>query len=176
MVGLSTGIPVDRDDLARAIEPNASPILKRLNALKKAHEMGLRTYGMLCPCLPGVADSEAVLRELFDVVLARGAKGIWTEPINSRGRAVAHTVQALRRAGLNTEADAVDHIRNRSNWSSYAFEFVQNAVKVATEKKTLDQLHILLYSASLTDEHAAQLRKYPKGIVWLENEDEESAS
>ena len=173
IVGLSTGIPPDRDDLACVIEPNASPTRERLNALKKAHDLGLRTYGMLCPCLPGVADSEKVLRELFDEVLACGVEGIWTEPVNSRGKAVTNTVQALRRAGLTQEADAVDQIRNRNNWSAYTLKFVQNAIKVATAKKVLDKLHILLYASNLTDEHKAKLHEQPKGIVWLEAEGKE---
>ena len=173
IVGLSTGIPPEREDLARVIEPNASPTRERLNALKKAHDLGLRTYGMLCPCLPGVADSEKVLRELFDEVLACGVEGIWTEPMNSRGKAVINTVQALRRAGLTQEADAVDHIRNRKNWSDYTLKFVQNAIKVATTRKVLDKLHILLYDSSLTEGHKAELHEQPKGIVWLEAEEKE---
>jgi DNA repair photolyase len=171
MVGLSTGIPPDRDDLAKVIEPNASPTRARLDALKKAHDLGLRTYGMLCPCLPGVADSEAVLRELFAEVLACGVEAIWTEPVNSRGKAVINTVQALRRAGLQQEADAVGLIRKRDNWSAYTLTFVQNAIKVATEKKVLDKLQILLYASSLTPEHKAELQKFKQGIVWLEKEE-----
>ena len=173
MVGLSTGIPPDRDDLAKVIEPNASSTRKRLDALKKAYDMGLRTYGMLCPCLPGVADSEAVLTELFDEVLACGVDAIWTEPVNSRGKAVTNTVQALRRAGLTQEADAVELIRKKANWSAYTLKFVQTAIKVATEKKALDKLHILLYTSGLTEEHKAKLHEQPKGIVWLEAEGKE---
>ncbi len=173
MVGLSTGIPPDRDDLAKVIEPNASPTRKRLDALKKAHDMGLRTYGMLCPCLPGVADSESVLTELFDEVLACGVDAIWTEPVNSRGKAITNTVQALWRAGLTQEADAVELIRKRDNWSAYTLKFVQNAIKVATEKKVLDKLHILLYSSGLTEEHKAKLHEQPKGIIWLEAEEKQ---
>ena len=173
MVGLSTGIPPDRDDLARVIEPNASPTRERLDALKKAHDLGLRTYGMLCPCLPGVADSESVLAELFDEVLACGVEDIWTEPVNRRGRAVVNTVEALRRAGLQQEADAVALIRKRNNWSAYTLTFVQTAIEVAIEKKVLDKLHILLYDSSLMPEHKAELQKFKQGIVWLEAEKKE---
>ena len=173
MVGLSTGIPPDRDDLAKVIEPNASSTRKRLDALKKAYDMGLRTYGMLCPCLPGVADSEAVLTELFDEVLACDVDAIWTEPVNSRGKAVTNTVQALRRAGLTQEADAVELIRKKANWSAYTLKFVQTAIKVAIEKEALDKLRILLYSSGLTEEHKAKLHEQPKGIVWLEAEGKE---
>ncbi|MCX7010650.1 MAG: ParB N-terminal domain-containing protein [Kiritimatiellaeota bacterium] len=171
MVGLSTGIPPDRDDVTKVVEPNASSTRERLAALKKAHAMGLRTYGMLCPCLPGVADSVAALRELFDAVLACGVEDIWTEPVNRRGRAVVNTVEALHRAGLQQEADAVEHIRNEGNWSAYTLKFVQNVIKVAAGKKVLDKLHILLYASNLTEEHKAELKKYQQGIVWLESEE-----
>ena len=52
LVGLSlTGTP-DKEAVLSVVEPHAFPISERMAALKKAHKLGLRTYGMLCPCCP----------------------------------------------------------------------------------------------------------------------------
>ena len=63
-VGLSiTGLP-DQEKVLSAIEPYASPIGDRIAALREAHARGLRTYGMLCPILPGIADNPEQIDEL----------------------------------------------------------------------------------------------------------------
>jgi DNA repair photolyase len=150
MVGLSIGIPDSREDVAAAVEPNASPIRERMKALKLAHDQGFRTYAMLCPCLPGVADTEAALTEMFKAVKVRGAEDIWLEPVNARGKALLNTATALRLAGLKAEADAVDAIRTKEAWSKYATALTENAVKVAESLGMLEKLHVLMYAAGLT--------------------------
>lgn len=174
IVGLSTGIPPDREDVARVVEPNASPVRKRLDALKKAHDMGLRTYGMLCPCLPAVASEESSLSLLFDEVLSCGAEDIWLEPVNARGQALLNTALALRRAGLTAEADAVDAIRKRDKWSAYARALIETVMAVAAKKKATDKLHVLLYPTSLTATDRTALRKHKQGIIWLDKTTTES--
>ena len=52
LVGLSlTGTP-DKDDVLAVVEPNASPVSERMQALREAHERGLRTFGMFALCCP----------------------------------------------------------------------------------------------------------------------------
>lgn len=168
IVGLSTGIPLDREDVAKVVEPNASTIRERLDAIKKAHEMGLRTFGMLCPCLPLIADNADALSIMFDEVLSCGVEDIWLEPVNHRGRSLKNTEAALKRAGLTSEAEAVDKIRDGKNWSAYTKTLIETAIDVAKEKGALSKLHILLYPDKLTIEDAQSLQKQPKGIIiWL---------
>ncbi len=168
IVGLSTGIPASREDAAEAVEPNASSVRDRLAALQKANKMGLRTYGMLCPCLPGIADSEAALEEMFAAVLECGAEDIWLEPVNARGRALTATSLALRDAGLNVDAEAVETIRKGVNWSVYATALIKTSIGVADRLDVLDKLHILLYPKKLSSEDKAKLKHHKRGIIWLD--------
>ena len=87
-IGLSTGIPACRDDVAKIIEPNASSVSDRLAALRRARKMRLRTFGMLCPVFPGIGDSRERLEELFDAVIKCNVEAIWLEPVNPRGAGV----------------------------------------------------------------------------------------
>ncbi len=167
MVGLSIGIPDSREDVAAAVEPNASPIRDRLKALKLAHDQGFRTYAMLCPCLPGVADTEAALTEMFKAVKVRGAEDIWLEPVNARGKALLNTATALRLAGLKAEADAVDAIRTKEAWSKYATALTENAVKVAEAQGVTGKLKILLYTDRFTDADRERLKQHKAVIKWL---------
>ncbi len=76
LVGLSlTGTP-DKEGVLAVVEPHASPISERMAALQKAHKLGLRTYGMLCPLLPGIADAPEQIGELVRFVKQCGAEEV----------------------------------------------------------------------------------------------------
>lgn len=166
IVGLSTGIPPTREKYARILEPNASPLKDRYAALKKAHDLGLRTYGMLCPCFPMFADEKS-LTAMFTAVLKSGVEDIWLEPVNPRGRALINSVHALTRAELKKEAAAVEAIKKTAIWSQYTHDLIKTAIAVAKKKQVLGKLHILLYPDGLTDEHDQALRKMGDSIIWL---------
>ena len=166
-VGLSLTAPPSRSRHAGIIEPHASSIEARLGAYEEAHRLGLQTYGMLCPCLPGIADDEASLREMAEAVLACGADEIWAEPVNARGNGLKKTEAALREAGESNVADAVQEIRNQKAWSRYARRFIEQIVAVAQDLRFIGRLHVLLYPKGLLPEDRAALEPVP-GIVWLE--------
>lgn len=168
IVSLSTGIPESKAEFAAAIEPNAAPIEKRYRIIQEAHDRGLRTYGMLCPCLPGIGDSKTALREMIGRVKKAGAKDIWVEPVNPRGRSMHNSADALAKIGKIREAKMMLDVTSSNKWSEYTFNLCQNAIEVATERKILDNLHILLYPSHLRREHEEALRrKYGDEIIWL---------
>ncbi len=76
LIGLSLTGTRDKQDALSVIEPHASPISERMAALRKAHKMGLRTFGMLCPLLPAIADAPEQVDELVQFVKACGAEGV----------------------------------------------------------------------------------------------------
>jgi hypothetical protein len=85
-----------------------------------------------------------------------------------------NTALALRRAGLIDEAKAVESISKKDGWSMYTRELLDTAAGVATDKKVLDKLHILLYTSDLSSEDRGALKKqHSKEIVWLDKEDED---
>jgi len=46
-------ISTENERVARIFEPNASPVNERLNALRKIHETGIKTFAFVGPILPG---------------------------------------------------------------------------------------------------------------------------
>lgn len=168
IVGLSTGIPPSREDAAAVIEPLASTIGDRLQALAAAHRMGFRTFGMLCPCLPSLGSTREALMEMFNAVIECGVEDIWLEPINPRRGSIPNTAAALRTAGLVREADAVLEAKNSEAWQRYVVELVRTAQFVATDLGAAYKLHLLLYAKSLKQVRK-QLDADPLGLVWLES-------
>ena len=175
IVGLSTGTPVSAENVAQVIEPNASRISERLAVLQHAHKLRFRTFGMLCPVLPGIGDSREALEELFDAVLKSQPETIWLEPFNNRGKGRTNTSAALRLAGYHDEAAAVDHVGHKENWSSYTTALIKTTIDVAHKKGVLNKLKILLYPTNLSPEHQAELEGFEQGIVWLLKEEVKAA-
>jgi DNA repair photolyase len=150
-----------------AIEPYASPIRERMSALREAHARGLRTYGMLCPILPAIADTAEQIDELVSFACECGAEEIFAEAVNPRGRGLILTQKALADHGYHQQAHAVGAVRNRTQWSRYVVALIQHLQGSVQRFHDLNKLRFLLYPSGLTPEDLAQVRQDDAGIVWL---------
>lgn len=65
-VGFS--IPTADDGIRKLFEPAAPPIPERIDALRKLHESGIRTYAMIAPILPGAEGLMDLLVGIVDYV------------------------------------------------------------------------------------------------------------
>lgn len=167
LVGLSlTGTP-DKADIIGTIEPNASPIRERIAVMREAHRLGLRTYGMLCPLLPAIADSLADVRQLVGTVVDCGAEEIFVEPVNARGPGLKLTQGALASHGYTAEASAIASIRHQAGWSRYVVHLLRLAQIVVWELSDIRKLRFLLYPSRLLPEHLEAIRTDDAGVVWL---------
>ena len=166
-LSLSLSGPPSRQDIMKLIEPHASSLSERLEALRRADLMGVPTYGMLCPCLPGISDSPKALEEMFGAVMACNPEDIWLEPVNPRGPGLIRCAEVLKQAGFHEEADAMNAIRSRTNWNDYAVNLVKNAQEAAAKVNMLDRLHILIYSKQLSNEGRNKLMSDGQRVVWL---------
>ncbi len=167
LVGLSlTGTP-DKDGVLRVVEPYASPIPERMAALEKAQKLGLRTYGMLCPLLPGIADAPEQIDDLVRFVKDCGAEEVFAEAVNARGNSLTLTEQVLRDNGFAAEAEAIAAIRKRTAWSSYATSLVRNVQTAMRRHMTTDALRILFYPFGLTEQDERAIRRDDTGVVWI---------
>ncbi len=167
LVGLSLTGTSDKNDVLRVVEPHASSISERMSALQKAHGMGLRTYGMLCPLLPGIADAPEQIDDLVRFVKDCGAEEVFCEAVNARGNSLTLTEQVLRENGFQREAEAISTIRRRKAWSSYAVNLVQNVQKAMRRHMTTNALRILFYPSGPTEEDRRMIRQDDAGMVWL---------
>lgn len=167
LVGLSiTGTP-GQEAVLKAIEPHASPICERMAALREAHARGLRTYGMLCPILPGIADSAEQIDELVSFACECGVEEIFAEAVNPRGRGLILTEKALVEHGYHQQAEAVAGVRNRIGWSRYVVELIKNVQCSVRRFHDIKKLRFLLYPDGLTPDDLARIQRDAAGVVWL---------
>ena len=167
LLSLSITATPDKGDIMSVVEPYASPNHDRIAVLREAYERGLRTYGMLCPLLPAIADSAYQIEELVDVAVAYRAEEIFVEPVNPRGRGLILTQEALEDNGYYNEAAAIKSIRNEKNWSHYVLHLVDSAQGAVRKRHRTDKLRFLLYPDNLLPEHVTQIIKNDAGVIWL---------
>jgi len=167
LVGLSiTGTP-DQEEALKAIEPHASPIRKRFTALREAHARGLRTYGMLCPILPGIADRPEQIDELVRQATECGAEQIFAEAVNPRGRGLILTQETLAEHGYQQQTAAVAAVRNRIRWSRYVVDLIKHVQRSVRRFHDINELRFLLYPDGLTPDDLGRIQRDPAGVIWL---------
>jgi DNA repair photolyase len=167
IVGLSTTGTPDQEEVLEAIEPYASPIRDRVAALREAHARGLRTYGMFCPILPGIAKGTEQIDELVHFACECAAEEIFAEAVNPRGRGLILTQEALAEHGHHEQAQAVGAVRDKAHWSRYVADLIRHIQGSVRRFHDLSKLRFLLYPDGLTPSDVAAIRRDDIGIVWL---------
>ena len=123
ILGFSTGT-LD-DGVANAIERGTAHVSKRIEALHELQDLGIRTYGMICPSLPYDTQEEydEFSRKMCEALRIDRCEHVWAEVINVRGDSLTATVDALSGAGYEAEAErlnAVSGAGSKDEWEKYA--------------------------------------------------------
>jgi DNA repair photolyase len=69
-------------DIAREIEPDVPPPIKRLEAVRRLSEAGIRTAVNLAPVIPGITDNERNLEEVVRGAKKYGASELWANALH----------------------------------------------------------------------------------------------
>ena len=160
-LSLSLTAPPSKNNIMRILEPNASPLADRIEALQAAKQMGISLYGILCPCLPGVANTAAAFGELLDIMLSLEPTSIWTEPVNPRGPGLRNCVERLGRHGSFHEADQFNAIRKRQTYNKYVYHFIETATTAARQRDCLEIFNILVYDSG------QDYKGDDRAVIWL---------
>lgn len=108
-VGLS--ISFMDDDIRRCIEPGASPIEERIQALKELHAAGIRTYVFIGPIFPILTDIDNIVDSVSSCV-----EEVWGEALNLRCGCREDVVNALNKCLPNEIDEVFRMIKNDFFW------------------------------------------------------------
>ena len=166
-IGLTLTGTDEKSGCISAIEPNASTIEERMQALLYAKKLGLRLYSMLCPLIPSIASSQEQIDKLVKFAEAIDSEEIFAEPLNRRGKSIVRTKDALALSGYQFEAEQVDAIRNKIKWSGYVTELISTVQRSIRRFSDIKKLRFLLYPADLTAADTKKIKNDDAGVIWL---------
>jgi DNA repair photolyase len=159
--GVSTGT-LD-DNLARAFEAGTPLVSKRIKALHELQDMGMRTFGMICPSLPQT-DYTQFAADMAGAIRADKCEHVWAEAMNVRGESYKRTWLSLFNAGFKIEAqDLETAFSSNAAWENYA-------------RKTFEA-HALLYGASRFTRGKLRFLQYvkPSTMAWWKEREKDGA-
>jgi DNA repair photolyase len=163
---LSTGLLHKHDNIARVIEPYASPPSQRFQTLRRAYNLGIPIYGMACPILPGIYNTQEDIDNLITNLTQFDPLEIFTENLNIRGDSNDDTANALIRNGFAGLGAAVNNLKDRNYRSRFIVELYKRLADAVDRKYSLKKFRFFQYRSNLTPEHYAELKDQP-GIIWL---------
>ncbi len=167
LVGLSITGALSKAGPVQILEPNASSIQDRMLAVVETAARGLRTYAMLCPLLPGIANAPADIERFVKLAVDCRAEEIFVEPMNPRGPGLRLCQEALEENGYQAEAEAIGRIRRRTTWSDYVTELIANVQQAVQKHADISKLRFVLYPSGLRSEDRARIERDDAGVVWL---------
>ncbi|MDR2499893.1 MAG: radical SAM protein [Treponema sp.] len=112
---ISAGVSLNTLDerVRRDLEPRASSIRRRINAVKRLHEAGLDTFIFVSPLFPGITDFKAILEEC-----AGFTKRFYFENLNLRGAFRPRVLRYIQdqHPGLPSLYDGIYRFKNNAYW------------------------------------------------------------
>jgi DNA repair photolyase len=133
--GVSTG--TFDEDVRRAIEPGTASIAQRLKSLYRLQDLGISTYGMVCPSLP-LDDPRQFAEDAARILRVDRMEHYWAEVMNLRGESFTRTLAGLSAAGLGkvmTDLAKVCGVGAAKRWERYArTTFLAHASVIPPEK------------------------------------------
>ena len=137
------GIPVGRDDIRKAIDPDSSSILERLEAIRFCHKAGIRVTALVDSIMPSIGDSIDDINTTFHLLRQVGVQEIRLAPLRMHDPQTLAIAEKLELAGLPHEAECVRDVYFLQPWNQYYENLLANARNVAASIGMSKQLHIV---------------------------------
>ncbi len=136
--GFSTGV---LDDQFGKYETGTALVSRRLRALHRLQDEGMRTYGMICP-IPPQRDYATFVADMAEAIRIDRCEHVWAEVINARGASMRRTCQRFEELGFQWESAMLKKLAgDQELWESHA----QAAFEAIHAVTPADKLRFLQY-------------------------------
>ena len=145
-VGLSIISPMYKFEMVKCLEPGACSLKDRLFVWKKLSEEGVKTFGMVNPCMPGVINGKEDMASIFGTLSEINPETIWIEPISLKWNNVSKCAEVLKINGHNEYADLVDGLRRKNAYKNFLKNFISATTSAASDCRCNDKIKIIINS------------------------------
>lgn len=143
-LSLTIPAPLSKSNLINVLEPKASPLPDRIDVLDEANQKGIKIYGMISPCVPGLVDTKEELGDIFDLLLPLDPTGLWVETLNLRKVNTSNCIQALTDNGFYKANNLLSKTKNSSSYRNYRLSLIDNLITIGNELSCMDLLRCIM--------------------------------
>ncbi len=166
-IGLIIPATPNHATMMELLDPGTSSIRERLAALEKAGLMGLRTYVVLGPFLPGMAEHPRQIDELIRIAYNVRAEDIFVGTINYQNYGLRILRNTLAKRGYSYEAAAIQEISFREGWSNFTVNILRMVQTAIRTYGNVSKLKFLVHGNHLTPEAFQRVKEDDAGVLWL---------
>lgn len=145
-VGLSIIAPVYKSEIIKCLEPGACDLKDRLFVWKRLSEQGVKTFGMVNPCMPGIINGKDDMVSIFETLSEINPEAIWIEPINLKWNNVAKCAEVLKDNGYDECGELVDGLRKKNAYKNFLKNFISGTTSAAYDCRCNDKIKIIVNS------------------------------
>lgn len=123
-------------DVARIVEPYASPPQERIGVLKEAKKQGIHVYGFISPVLPGITNLEELFKEL------KFCDYVWIELLNTKPSVLASLMPVIEKHFPDAVKNFEYYIHNKNLY----YKEIEREVRHLEEKYRLQVRDIVVHA------------------------------
>jgi DNA repair photolyase len=149
-VSVTFSVPTLDRDVWKLTEPGTAPPARRLEALSRLVDAGIRASVGMAPILPGISDRPEQLEAVVRAAREAGACGVWASPLHLKPGTREHFLACLARDFPQLVDDYDELYRGRAYLPSAAGKEIRSGV------------HELVRSYGIRDRRSSPLHPTPQ--------------
>jgi DNA repair photolyase len=128
-VSVAFSVPTLDRRVWKLTEPGTAPPERRLEALSRLVDAGIKASVGMAPLLPGISDAPEQLEAVVSAARAAGACGVWASPLHLKPGTREHFLACLARDFPELSGDYDELYRRRAYLPSAAANEVRSSVR-----------------------------------------------
>lgn len=118
-IGFSIMSPVYKSEIVKCLEPGACSIADRIFVYKRLSENGIKTFGMVKPCMPGLINGKDDMISIFETLSALNPEFILVEPASLKWNNILKCSEVLAKNGHKEISIKVSELREKKVYNNY---------------------------------------------------------
>lgn len=145
-IGFSIMSPVYKSEIVKCLEPEACGLKDRLFIWKRLGELGVKTFGMVKPCMPGLINGKDDMVSIFETLSEINPETVWIEPISLKWNNVSKCAEVLKDNGYSEISELVGGLRQKNVFKNYLKNFISGTASAAHECQCNNKIKIIVNS------------------------------
>ena len=145
-IGFSIMSPVYKSEIVKCLEPGACNINDRLFVYKRLHDNGIKTFGMVKPCMPGIINGKDDMKLIFETLSVLKPEFILVEPVSLKWNNILKCSEVLATNGHTEISRQLSAVREKKVYDNFIKNLISGTKAAAFDCNYQDVVKIAVNS------------------------------